>query len=1076
MKKFYLLFVLTSIFGCNIFAMNNIVIKVIATNECGQSYAWTFSDAWNIAGNALSTGNEWMGSSNNYHVNFKVNSTPIMRLHTNGNVGVGDYTSFIPGTQLDVYNHGATQLRLTYQNTTVPSTSYIWTDFLTNSSGDLVISPYNSTTTPTAHYVGINVTPTQMLDVDGNGRFRNIPHATVGNNYSFILAASGGTTDEGTLYRGMDINTIAQNGIMLDQSNLKIELGSTTINDPLASLLHLTYVPMHDYSTGDDNILWWQDDIPGGANLPTYPTIGGRFRIGGKHYLHDAISIPLDWEDAKFTVSNSDSGFNTAAIISNSYNCHKTLSVEHSNWSFASPLNGTSLPAGTLNNIFSHISQGNPCGNIAVHGVIDSALGSTNIGIKGEIMHNPLFYPAQVMVMKNIGGHFMVNYENYNTCDNYGVQAIVSNTRLYGKIPPNNTGIDCQSMVADNVLGMKIFAYDGDSVNTGLYVESLVDAAVNSNRAPDVYGGQFYVSNGLNSNFGVYASAIQAPATSSVNVGFHSDIKNNVQSVKNTGYLSDLQYCYTTPLNEGVLANISDNSNSTYPGTNQSNIGFHGKLINNQLAYANKGCYIEIGNNGGNGNSQTNIGYDGSVSYNNGAAYNAGASIMVSGNNTNNNNPSQLNKGYTTEVATNYKSAQNIGFQAAVNGNNAPNNINNSQLNYGFWGAVNQNDGSGQNYGARLIVSNNNSSNTNSNQNNYGVFTVVDDNSNTNLNYGVFAQSSNPNAVLNVGVAGIAMGSGNGVDTINNNLPTIGNIGVYGFAPDNGNYGSGFVIPNGVAGYFSGAVIHTGNIWNPSDENLKEKVNNADSALFKLSLLNPKTYYFKSDNFPGMALPHTQQYGLLAQDVAKVFPTLVSDFVNPALLDTSGKEIYPSVPFKAINYQAFIPLLIQSVKELKGNNDSLKNKLDNANKTNDSLISRLNKLEEQMNNFASVLNECCKNNKSTGMNNENKTDINSTIKIVTDNSVNGNRTELYQNKPNPFKTITTFTYLLGTAGFVELEITDQYGQLIEKLVNTNQETGNYSIDWDSVKVAPGMYFYSLKVNSLLLVKKAIKVN
>ena len=35
----------------------------------------------------------------------------------------------------------------------------------------------------------------------------------------------------------------------------------------------------------------------------------------------------------------------------------------------------------------------------------------------------------------------------------------------------------------------------------------------------------------------------------------------------------------------------------------------------------------------------------------------------------------------------------------------------------------------------------------------------------------------------------------------------------------------------------------------------------------------------------------------------------------------------------------------------------------------------------EMNNFASVLNECCKN-KSTIMNNEAKTDINSTIKIV----------------------------------------------------------------------------------------------
>ena len=50
------------------------------------------------------------------------------------------------------------------------------------------------------------------------------------------------------------------------------------------------------------------------------------------------------------------------------------------------------------------------------------------------------------------------------------------------------------------------------------------------------------------------------------------------------------------------------------------------------------------------------------------------------------------------------------------------------------------------------------------------------------------------------------------------------------------------------------------------------------------------------------------------------------------------------------------------------------------------------------------------------------------------------------------------------------------GQLISKLVKMNQETGNYSVDWDSANIPAGIYFYSLKVNGLLLVKKAIKIN
>jgi hypothetical protein len=58
---------------------------------------------------------------------------------------------------------------------------------------------------------------------------------------------------------------------------------------------------------------------------------------------------------------------------------------------------------------------------------------------------------------------------------------------------------------------------------------------------------------------------------------------------------------------------------------------------------------------------------------------------------------------------------------------------------------------------------------------------------------------------------------------------------------------------------------------------------------------------------------------------------------------------------------------------------------------------------------------------------------------------------------------------------VELEITDQYGRFIEKLVNSNQENGNYSVEWNAETLAPGIYFYSLKVDGMVWVKKAIKI-
>ncbi|MFH2143593.1 MAG: hypothetical protein ABIJ97_14300, partial [Bacteroidota bacterium] len=63
----------------------------------------------------------------------------------------------------------------------------------------------------------------------------------------------------------------------------------------------------------------------------------------------------------------------------------------------------------------------------------------------------------------------------------------------------------------------------------------------------------------------------------------------------------------------------------------------------------------------------------------------------------------------------------------------------------------------------------------------------------------------------------------------------------------------------------------------------------------------------------------------------------------------------------------------------------------------------------------------------------------------------------------------------GTDGFTELEIHDQYGTFITALVSENQTSGRYSIVWDAAGVSPGLYYYSLKVDGIVLVKKAIKI-
>lgn len=78
---------------------------------------------------------------------------------------------------------------------------------------------------------------------------------------------------------------------------------------------------------------------------------------------------------------------------------------------------------------------------------------------------------------------------------------------------------------------------------------------------------------------------------------------------------------------------------------------------------------------------------------------------------------------------------------------------------------------------------------------------------------------------------------------------------------------------------------------------------------------------------------------------------------------------------------------------------------------------------------------------------------------------------LHQNYPNPFNPQTTISYALPTYSHVQLTIYNQLGQLITTLVNTEQNTGQHSIDWSPTFLASGTYFYRLQVNNNVITKK-----
>ena len=85
---------------------------------------------------------------------------------------------------------------------------------------------------------------------------------------------------------------------------------------------------------------------------------------------------------------------------------------------------------------------------------------------------------------------------------------------------------------------------------------------------------------------------------------------------------------------------------------------------------------------------------------------------------------------------------------------------------------------------------------------------------------------------------------------------------------------------------------------------------------------------------------------------------------------------------------------------------------------------------------------------------------------------------LAQNFPNPFNPSTTISYELPEDGFVELNIYNVKGQLVQTLLHRHQGLGTHSVVWDgrdnhANPCSTGMYFYKLTFDGMSITKKML---
>ena len=107
----------------------------------------------------------------------------------------------------------------------------------------------------------------------------------------------------------------------------------------------------------------------------------------------------------------------------------------------------------------------------------------------------------------------------------------------------------------------------------------------------------------------------------------------------------------------------------------------------------------------------------------------------------------------------------------------------------------------------------------------------------------------------------------------------------------NGNYDGH--LSNALEVLFDGTTTIAGDLNINSDARLKANIISLGATLSKLLQIDGKTYTMKKDE------NKKQKIGLLAQDIEKVFPELVSE----------------SNGIKSVNYQGLVPVLINALKE-----------------------------------------------------------------------------------------------------------------------------------------------------------------
>lgn len=221
-----------------------------------------------------------------------------------------------------------------------------------------------------------------------------------------------------------------------------------------------------------------------------------------------------------------------------------------------------------------------------------------------------------------------------------------------------------------------------------------------------------------------------------------------------------------------------------------------------------------------------------------------------------------------------------------------------------------------------------------------------------------------------------------------------------------------------------GPDVQTGRMLIQSDERYKENIEPVLDVLEELKSLEPVTYNLKSrsKSLSNMEADGSERYGFLAQNVKEVFPELV-------YIDSRG--------YMSVDYIGLIPILVQSIRELRAELAEVKGAKQEEN-DNPALATQAASQEEL------------------------------------EASMNG--AKLYQNAPNPWSSETVIRYNLPqSVSSAMIYVYDMQGTQLKSIPASGRGESQVTLTARDLKA--GMYIYALVADGQLIdSKKMILTN